>query len=334
MTARISLPTAVLAVVVLAGCQATPGASTGTPGAPAAAAAPANAPARTVHGVATYVERVKMPAGAALQVDVLDAARGTRVGGVRVPDVGGPPIRFEVALPQASSAGYALRATLLGPDGSRWFETPAPVAVVPGGDTELRMRRVAGAAAADAPPTGNVAHWECGELGVMSRFEDGHVRLAFNGASLLLPAAVAASGARYADARGNEFWTKGATGRLALAGEPARDCVQAAQPSPWNQALLHGATFRAVGSEPGWSAEVAGTPPALDAQLDYGERRLHVPLRAAADGYVGNDASGPVRLRIEKTACEDGMSGQRFEARVTLAVGDREYRGCGAYLDD
>lgn len=324
-------------VATLAGCPAhSPDTSTGGP---ASAAPSASASATMVRGTATYLERIKMPPGASLRVELLDAATGALVASKTLDDVAGPPYPFEVPVPRASRAtGYALRATLIGPDGARWFETPAPVGVTAGGDAvELRMRRVATDDTPAAAPGGPIAHWECGDLGLMSRFDEspGQVRLAYNGNSLTLPIARSASGARYADAHGNVFWTKGATGTLAIAGEPSRDCVQAAQASPWNQAVLRGATFRAVGNEPGWMAEVSGTPAKLDATLDYGQTHVTAPLRATPTGYTGTDASGrSVTLTVRRERCRDGMSGQAFEATVVLDIGGTSYRGCGANLQD
>ena len=335
MSIRTALACALAAA--LAGCQAGP-ASTGPR--PSSATATPSAASLTLRGAATYLERIKMPPGASLRVEALDAASGAVLATTTMPDVAGPPIPFSIALPANTGAtnGFALRATLLGPQGEPWFETPAPVAATPGGDAvEIRMRRVANPATpAPAASDAAIAHWECGELGVMSRYQadPSRVRLSFNGHALELPIARSASGARYADARGNEFWTKGATGTFALVGEARRDCVQAAQPSPWTAALLRGVAFRAVGNEPGWYAEIAGEPPMLDANLDYDERQLHAPLRAISSGYESTDAATPVRLRIERRLCEDGMSGQRFEAVVALESGGATYRGCGAWLQD
>jgi uncharacterized membrane protein/uncharacterized lipoprotein YbaY len=306
--------------------------------APAARTQPVSQPVR---GVATYVERVKMPAGASLRVELLDAASGAPVATSLVRDVGGPPIGFTIARPSAPppAGGYALRAALLGPRGERWFATATPVGAPVGGDSvELRMRRVADEAAAATASSRDtlVAHWECGELGVMSRYDrrNGAVRLSFNGRVLDLPIARAASGARYADAHANEFWTKGATGQLALAGEPARDCVEAAQPSPWNEAAQRGVGFRAVGNEPGWFAELSGEPATLDATLDYGEHTLRAVLTPVHGGFDGTADGKPLRLRVERTRCTDGMSGQAFEASVSLDALGRNYRGCGAWLQD
>ncbi|MGY3264527.1 MliC family protein [Lysobacter sp. HA35] len=321
---------------LLAGCPSHSPSATTT-----ASADTATPSTSVVRGNATYVERIKMPPGASLQVELIDAASQKVVVSKTLGDVAGPPYAFELHVPAASHpSGYALRATLVGPDGARWFETPAPVGVTPGGDAvELRMRRVVASedTASTVAPTGPVAHWECGDLGVMSRFDDApqQVRLSFNGASLTLPIARSASGARYADARGAEFWTKGATGTLTLAGEPPRDCVQALQVSPWNQAVLRGAAFRAIGSEPGWAAEIAGMPPTLDATLDYGQTHITAPMRTTADGYDGSDASGrAMHITVRKERCRDGMSGQAFEATVMLDVAGTTYRGCGANLQD
>lgn len=308
-----------------------------TPAAPRAPTATAAAPtAATLRGHATYRERVKMPPGASLRVELLDAASGAVVARTIVRDVGGPPTAFSLDRPPSATAP-ALRAELVGPDGEPWFETVAPVAV-PSGETdvELPLRRSSATATTPARPTAAIAHWECGELGVMSRFDNAarRVTLSYNGFSRVIPLARSASGARYADAAGDTFWTKGSTGTLRLAPDAPRDCVQAAQASPWNAALLRGVAFRAVGSEPGWSAEVSGAPPTLDAMLDYGERHVTAPLRAVPDGYEGRGDGDPIRLRITHATCHDGMSGQAFEATVVLEVARKAYRGCGADLRD
>jgi uncharacterized membrane protein len=171
----------------------------------------------------------------------------------------------------------------------------------------------------------------------MSRHPGGpdRVRLDANGRGWTLPLVRSASGARYADARGTVFWSKGTTAVLEIDGEPPRDCVQARQPSPWNEALLGGVAFRAVGNEPGWFVEVdPGEAPRLRATLDYGERRIELDAVSVASGFVGDAGGERVRLEIERGDCRDGMSGQRFEARATLHVGTTRYSGCGGWLAD
>lgn len=347
-TARRIAP-ALLAALACTACQPASRAVTPPASAPAAAPsgdAPRERPADTVIlGEATYRERIKMPPGASLHVELLrlDGASPVVVASVRKPDVAGPPIPFSLPYDAErvdAQGRYGLRAELIGPDGERWMATPEPVPLVPGSgmSVELLLRMARGS----APPAAGEAmgagpsHWECGDLAVMSRHGATSVRLDANGRSWTLPLARSASGARYADAAGNEFWTKGATGRLTIDGEPARDCVQARQPSPWNAALLRGMAFRAVGNEPGWYVEVdKGATPALRATLDYAERTLSLPRTTPRNGGFEGTAGGEtVVLAIRKAACTDGMSGQRFEATATLRVGSRTYEGCGAFLDD
>lgn len=190
-------------------------------------------------------------------------------------------------------------------------------------------------------------HWQCQEVGVTSTYtaDGGHVTLAFSGRELDLPIAISASGARYADANGNEFWTKGGAGTLSLAPEAGsetarRECTRSDRPSPWFQAAERGVGFRAVGNEPGWFVEVdRGPDPALRATLDYGERKLELArtetLGGGAEGFSGETDDGTgVLLLIERAPCRDGMSGELFEARATLEVGAHRYHGCGAFLSD
>ncbi|GAB2615784.1 MliC family protein [Novilysobacter erysipheiresistens] len=197
-------------------------------------------------------------------------------------------------------------------------------------------------ARADATATTATFHWQCGEVGVASTYNDDarRVILAFSGRELELPIAVSASGARYADTAGNEFWTKGDSGTLTLAAEAGsetakRECARSERPSPWFQAAERGVGFRAGGGEPGWHVEVdRGEAPELRATLDYGEREIEVArTEASATNYTGATADGTtVVLSIDRTRCQDGMSGEWFEAGATLEVGDRSYNGCGAFL--
>ena len=79
---------------------------------------------------------------------------------------------------------------------------------------------------------------------------------------------------------------------------------------------------------------MSGEPPLLDATLDYGEHTLRAALAPVHGGFDGTADGKPVRLRVERKACADGMSGQAFEATVSLDAYGRSYRGCGAWLQD
>ncbi|RDI96951.1 hypothetical protein DVT68_19520 [Dyella solisilvae] len=77
--------------------------------------------------------------------------------------------------------------------------------------------------------------YQCGELAVTGHFTAEQVTLTFSGKTLVLPHAMAASGARYADDLGNEFWGKGLKdATFTLAGDAPRTCSGSGEelPSP------------------------------------------------------------------------------------------------------
>lgn len=184
------------------------------------------------------------------------------------------------------------------------------------------------------------AHFRCGDLLLGIDFDNAAetATLSWSGHRRVLPQAVAASGARYADDAGTEFWNKGDDATLTLDGNAAVECTVTDEVSPWDDARARGVTFRGIGTEPGWLVEVdGGSNPSLRAQLEYGERNVEASgLDAAPDGsrYAGTTSDGTsVVLAIVEGDCSDGMSDQTFPASIELTVGDQSFRGCGAYLD-
>jgi uncharacterized membrane protein len=97
-----------------------------------------------------------------------------------------------------------------------------------------------------------------------------------------------------------------------------------------------GATLRAVGQEPGWTAEVMADD-RLEAVLDYGQvRRSTPPAQRSGEGarqeWAATTESGSLRLTIERAPCQDTMSGERFWFTATLVVDDRTLSGCAQPL--
>ncbi len=131
---------------------------------------------------------------------------------------------------------------------------------------------------------------------------------------------------------------------LAVACQPAdappSGKVETAAVTPAAQAAGNNGTtstraFRATGNEPGWMVRVAGDAPhALHVEVDYGETVYEVAAPTqGADGWAGTAADGtPVKLSIQRVACQDDMSGQEFEARAMLTVGTRQLHGCGGFV--
>lgn len=187
-------------------------------------------------------------------------------------------------------------------------------------------------------PTASTTRWRCGEILLTANYHDEKADLSFSGRTLSLPIAKSGSGARYADDKGNELWSKGDEATLTLAGEEKRDCTVTQDISPWENARTRGIVFRAIGQEPGWWVEIgSGDSPPLHAELDYGERKIVVARSmgiSSTPGYGGKTDDGiTVVLRTKSESCSDAMSGERFGSSAELTVGDKTYKGCGAYLD-
>lgn len=120
-----------------------------------------------IRGRATYLERVKMPPGADLVVQLLDTRRaGTQpavIASVRLDDVAGPPFPFTLPYDPAklrAEGSHGLHASLHGPDGALWFATGTPIPVTPGDAAivEVRMLRVPGEG--EAVPQARGSPWE------------------------------------------------------------------------------------------------------------------------------------------------------------------------------
>jgi uncharacterized lipoprotein YbaY len=232
MTMTRTLPGLLLVPVLalaLAACQSTPtGASSG--------GSAASASEHAITGTATYLERIKMPPGASLRVQLIDNRLADTPKAVlsemTMKDVAGPPYRFTLPYdPSRLRDGgvYGLSAALYGPDGQLWFitHTREPFDPIDGTPVELRMQRVPGPGEAQAgPAAADTTRWNCGDLQIGATFDAvaNTTVLALPGRSLSLPHAVSASGARFADSAGNEFWSKGDSAMLTLAGRGKRNC--------------------------------------------------------------------------------------------------------------
>lgn len=109
---------------------------------------------------------------------------------------------------------------------------------------------------------------------------------------------------------------------------------------PWADARARGASFRALGQEPGWYLEVVPDGE-MTVALDYGDRTFTLPAPAPVEldgGARGYEAQRPdggsILVVVEPLVCFDGMSGHVFPETVTVAVGDDRYRGCGVSFED
>jgi uncharacterized membrane protein len=181
--------------------------------------------------------------------------------------------------------------------------------------------------------SGSETLYRCDDLDVRATFNgEDAATVVIGGRSFAMSSERAASGAKYADGKGNSFWTRGSDeALLSLKGEADRECgaVEATE----GDGSAGNAAFRATGNEPGWLAVVDGDAPGLQVDVDYGERRFAVAKPTeGADGWVGKAADGTdIKLSFQRTTCQDDMSGEAFEAKAMLTVGTRQYHGCGNF---
>ena len=333
-------------MALLAACQSQESAA---PSAPAVIQG-----AHAVTGNATYRERIMPPPGSSLRVQLIDNLLADTpkavIAETTVTDFAGPPIAFTLPFDPAklrANGQYGLHAALSGPDGKLMFVSDTRVSVDPSANVpvEIPMIQVGASPAAASEGGASPEHaapaptnWQCGDLRVGATFDNvaQKVTLSYGGRSRSLPLATSASGARYADDIGNEFWTKGDSGTLTLDGDK-HECTRTNLASPWDDARSRGVAFRAVGNEPGWLVEVGrGEAPALHAQLDFGSRNVDiasVQSRPKGDGWTGKTANGTqVELIAERKPCQDD-AGIGFDVTAQLRAGGKTYTGCGAFLD-
>jgi uncharacterized lipoprotein YbaY/uncharacterized membrane protein len=304
----------------------------------------------TIRGSAFYREKILLPPGVELRVQLIDNQLADTQQAVVAQQtfrgIPGPPYAFALDYDPAklrSNGSYGLHAGLYSPGGELLFVTDTRVPVTPGGtDTiEFRLIRVDTPAAGGGVMNADETRWQCGEMIVATRFAGDRAEVRIPGTTLRLQQQASASGAKYGDTDGSAFWMKGDSAMFTLQDEQARDCTRTERRSPWDDARARGVALRAVGNEPGWFAEVdRGETPRLRAELDYGGRKVEVAsaqplMQGDATGFRGTTTDGDaLELRIRRVRCHDDMSGHPYPASAELIIGGSSYRGCAAFLDE
>jgi uncharacterized membrane protein len=89
--------------------------------------------------------------------------------------------------------------------------------------------------------------------------------------------------------------------------------------------------FKAVGTEPFWSAAVAqGTlsferPDAPAVTGDFGGSPMHGDQRR----FFANTATGPLEIQFTRATCTDGMSDSLYAWTAVAKFDGKEWKGCG-----
>ena len=108
--------------------------------------------------------------------------------------------------------------------------------------------------------------------------------------------------------------------------------------SVWEEARRRDVDFRAVGQEPGWLLEIHERD-FIRFAYDYARRETiaHASMpetdEEAGERVYRTTADGDsLIVRIVTEPCTDTMSGESFEARVSVTYDDTTYDGCGRSL--
>jgi len=146
-----------------------------------------------------------------------------------------------------------------------------------------------------------------------------------------------ASGVRF-QAGSVVFWNKGDDeATLETGAETYKSCRSDPQKAVWEDARVRGIMFRALGNEPGWMLEIDTRRNAV-LVADYGDNRYQLSgLDVLTEDdtvttYVGTGGGHSLRVRVLPGPCGDSMSGIVFEKKVTVAIDDKKYEGCGREL--
>lgn len=158
--------------------------------------------------------------------------------------------------------------------------------------------------------------------------------------SVTVPQVRAASGAKF-EGGGILFWTAGQRVRVDVDGVSFGPCAQwpeSEQPlelpvtDPWEQARDDGVTFRALGQEPFWKLDIVPGRWMYFELVGTDPISTPVPEAQTADGqtvYHAITEAHDLEVEIEPTVCHDSMSGEAFDATVTVTLDGAVYQGCG-----
>lgn len=207
-----------------------------------------------------------------------------------------------------------------------------------GADGVLIFERSAPTAAA-APEVGRTFVFDCADdVSFTVRGGPGEVALwaprSLGGGYHVLGMTVAASGARYQDGDA-VYWSKGELAMFEYAGRTFVDCRSNPSKVPWADAARRGVTFRALGQEPSWNLEIGAQN--LTLITDLGQRRTELTYSSPEvvgqkTTYRTTGGGHDLLVVIDRIACADSMSGEAFEASVTVTFDSALFYGCGRFL--
>lgn len=245
---------------------------------------------------------------------------------------------------------YALRAEIRAADGTLLWTTDTVHPVItngaPADDAEVRLVRARPGKPGMIPQQpGQTSVFDCssnaGPFSFTTRNGPGEIALwlppALNKPYLVLGQIRSPAGARYMG-DGVMLWDQGDEAVLEVDGARFEDCSLNRRKTIWEHARLSGVDFRGTGNEPGWYVEIRDAQ-SIRFVYDYGQQEVNTSVpelevddeQRRATYSVATDEDR-IEVTIIGEPCNDSMSGESFESRVTVLLDDRTYHGCGRAL--
>jgi heat shock protein HslJ/uncharacterized lipoprotein YbaY len=269
--------------------------------------------ARDVIGEMTYPERIALPDGAELRLE-LRGAEGVVAEATIATDGRQVPLPFVIVAPRPGEE-YRLRGAIFVGGRAEWLSDEV---VVGPGDGALalgpvRLRRHAA--------LGLSTLMRCGDVEVEVATVDPAVVLRLGGEAVVLQPVEAASGAKFSDGATPEtvFWSKGNAAQVTLRGEALPECVPVIEPP-----LL---PLTARGNEPFWRLDLTETEFSLQTP-DGALRETRVPQASAVAEGVRFVLEPDLGLTVERRLCRDTMTGMPHPMTAKLAAGGEVLSGC------
>ncbi len=276
----------------------------------AASLAATAAPARDVTGTLAYRERIALPDGAEVLIELSgpESRPGTRIE-QRATAAGQVPLPF--ALTADDTGPLTLRAVIFVDGAAVWTSDAVSV---PPGEAQL------GTVALHRPVTIGYSHaYLCGDVRADVALTETGALMRVAGRRFTLDPDLAATGDRYTDAAGNSVWLNGNRALVIVPDLFLPECL------PTFPATLP-MTLR--GNEPGWVATLA--PEGITLSTEAGDRvTTPLPAPSATAPLTTTFAADGLTAAVTDALCRDTMTGMPHPYAATVTRKDTVLDGCG-----
>lgn len=271
--------------------------------------------ARKITGSLVYLQKIALPEGAEVIVEMRGALDSILAEQRFTTDGAQVPLGFEMAVPEGLSG--QLNAAIRVDGKAMWIARDIRVDA---GSEDVDIGEVR---LSQFTPLAFRSRFDCGETTVEFGMIDDTPTLRVGGQDYAMKEMPADDGSRFV-AQSDEavtFWSKGTEAELTLGSEPEPACAKVEEtPEP----------YTAVGNEPGWYVTISEGE--AEVVADYGDLRLNTPrpeVETEAGAYILNMPDINARLRLEERICHDDATGMPYPHHAALALDGQELRGCG-----